>query len=74
MSYTEMLEMWLVPQLRHRGLMESMLLQDDAALADFIRSFVLCIFEGWGVDQILLDIECDRVPEEEKNEKHTCKH
>jgi hypothetical protein len=50
MSYTEMLEMWLVPQLRHRGLMESMLLQDDAALADFIRSFVLCIFEGWGVD------------------------
>jgi hypothetical protein len=34
-SYTEMLEVWLIPQLRDRGLMEDVWLQHDGAPAPF---------------------------------------
>jgi len=41
---TEILEMWLIPQLRESGLWEDMLLQDGAAPASFICSIVLFYF------------------------------
>jgi hypothetical protein len=57
-----MLEMWLLPQLRESGLKEDMLLQDDAAPADFICSMYFSLFFR-GCDQIFLDFEYDKVHE-----------
>jgi hypothetical protein len=62
---TEILEMWLLPQLRESSLREDMLLQDGAAPANFICSIVLFYFlrvDGWG-DQFLQDFEYDRFHE-----------
>jgi len=68
---TEILEMWLLPQIREReresSPQEDMLLQNGAAPANFICSIVLFYFlrGGWvgGCDQFLQDFEYDRVHE-----------
>jgi hypothetical protein len=63
-STTEILEMWLLPQLRESGLREDMSLQDVAAPANFICISVLLFFKGGvGGDQFLQDFEYDRVHE-----------
>jgi len=41
---TEILDMWLLPQLRESGLREDMSLQDGVAPANFICSIVLFYF------------------------------
>jgi hypothetical protein len=57
---TDVLEMWLQPQLRESGLREDMSLQDGAAPANFICSIVLFyLLRGRG-DQFLQDFEYDR--------------